>query len=252
MRVRRQVCCLCFWCNKRAFEHHKLVDRQVWKSNGRRPTLFKICQSRLQIDFISGFEHPCTRHDSGLFRLLAKCFCKMISLWATHVWTASTAFGLHHGIHVHYQKQLLYLSSDVMHAAVWKVGRQTRKKTHKVSVKPSRPSVTNADTDTAFRHDYSRSFPKVKISQKNLFRSEVGWCDQTRVDLHLHRSSMCLSSRIATQKEPIPRSVKSEFTKSEFTLAVHLDIPDIDCSARSDSWFCPPRGHLITIVKTIG
>ena len=40
---------------------------------------------------------------------------------------------------------------------------------------------------------------------KHLLRSEVSWCDQTHVDLQLHRST-CLASRILSQKEPFPRS----------------------------------------------
>ena len=40
-----------------------------------------------------------------------------------------------------------------------------------------------------------QAFPK----SKHLLRSEVSWCNQTRVDIELHRST-CSASRISTQK----------------------------------------------------
>ena len=47
--------------------------------------------------------------------------------------------------------------------------------------------------------------------------SEVSWYDQTRAYFQLHRST-CSASPISTQKEPFPRS--------EFPLALNLDILD--------------------------
>ena len=69
------------------------------------------------------------------------------------------------------------------------------------------------------------------------WKRKVSWCDQTRVDLHLHRST-CLVSRILTQKEPFPRS--------EFMLVLQLDILDVDRSPSANS---PPRDRLITMIK---
>ena len=75
-----------------------------------------------------------------------------------------------------------------------------------------------------------KSFEKLK--------KKVSWCDRIRVDLHL-RCSTCFTLRISTQK-------KTSFPRSEFTLALHLDIMDADQLPNADS---PPRDHLITIVK---
>ena len=82
-----------------------------------------------------------------------------------------------------------------------------------VAVEPRRPPLTNLGTETAFRHDHCKHFQK----SKHLLGSEVSWCDQSLVDLQ-HRST-CLASRISTQKEPFPRS--------EFMLALNLDMPDL-------------------------
>ena len=68
-------------------------------------------------------------------------------------------------------------------------------------MKPCRPHMTNKGAKTAFRHKHFKK-------SKHFFRSEVSWCDQTGVDLQLHRST-CLTSRISTQKEPF---LRSEFT----------------------------------------
>ena len=82
-----------------------------------------------------------------------------------------------------------------------------------VAVEPRRPSKTNVGTETAFRHDHCKHFQK----SKRLLRSEVSWCDQTRVHFQLHQST-CSASRISTQKEPFP--------SSEFMVALNLDILD--------------------------
>ena len=75
-----------------------------------------------------------------------------------------------------------------------------------------RPPMTDVGTETTFTLDQRKNFQK----SKHFLRSEVSWCDQTSIDLHLRRSiykwedrSACSASRISTQKEPFPRS---EFT----------------------------------------
>ena len=88
-------------------------------------------------------------------------------------------------------------------------------------------------------------------------RSEVSWYDQTHVYFQLDRST-CSASWISTQKEPFPRS--------EFTLALNLDILDVGRSPnavkvhagttkvdfevdRPPPADSPPEGLLITMVK---
>ena len=98
---------------------------------GRRPTLFKIWQSRLQLDtFHLALRHLCTRDDSQLFRLVANGFCKMISLWAVHVWSTCSVhvFGLHLAMHVHFQKQLFEFS----HACLGIYSRKTERERERV------------------------------------------------------------------------------------------------------------------------
>ena len=56
----------------------------------------------------------------------------------------------------------------------------------------------------------SDHFCKHFQKSKHLLRSEVSWCDQTCVDLQLHRSTTCSASRTSTPKKPFPRS---EFTQ---------------------------------------
>ena len=68
--------------------------------------------------------------------------------------------------------------------------------------------MTDVGTETAFRLDQRKHFRK----SKHLLRSEVNWCDQTSIELHLRRStfywwddrSTCLASRISTEKESFP------------------------------------------------
>ena len=55
----------------------------------------------------------------------------------------------------------------------------------------------------SFRHDHCKHFQKIKY----LLRSEVSWCDQTRVDIELHWSTS-LVSRILVQKEPAISEVR--------------------------------------------
>ena len=77
-----------------------------------------------------------------------------------------------------------------------------------VVVEPCRAPVTKVGTvtETALRHAHCKHFQK----SKHLLMSEVSWCNQTRTDLHLHRSKCTsLASRFSTPKEPFPRS---EFT----------------------------------------
>ena len=79
-----------------------------------------------------------------------------------------------------------------------------------VAVEPRRPPMTDVGTETAFRLDQRKHFRK----SKHLLRSEVNWCDQTSIELHLRRStfywwvdrSTCLASRISTEKESFPGS----------------------------------------------
>ena len=54
-----------------------------------------------------------------------------------------------------------------------------------VAVAPRRPPMTDIGTETAFRLDQRKHFQK----SKHLLRSEVSWCDQTSIDLHLRRST---------------------------------------------------------------
>ena len=54
-----------------------------------------------------------------------------------------------------------------------------------VAVEPRRPPLTDVGTETAFRLDQRKHFRK----SKHFLRSEVSWCDQTRIDLHLRRST---------------------------------------------------------------
>ena len=54
-----------------------------------------------------------------------------------------------------------------------------------VAVVPRRPPMTYVSTETAFRLDQHKHFQK----NKHLLRSEVSWCDQTSIDLHLRRST---------------------------------------------------------------
>ena len=58
-----------------------------------------------------------------------------------------------------------------------------------VALEPRRPPMTNVGTETAFRLDQRQHFQK----SKHLLRSEVSWCDQTSIDLHLRRST-CTST----------------------------------------------------------
>ena len=60
--------------------------------------------------------------------------------------------------------------------------RQTRSL---VAVEPRRPPMTDVGTETAFRPDQRKHFRK----SKHLLRSEVNWCDQTSIELHLRRST---------------------------------------------------------------
>ena len=85
----------------------------------------------------------------------------------------------------------------------------------------------------SFRHDHCKHFQE----SKHLLRSEVSWCNQTRVDVELHWST-CSASRISTETEP--------FLRSGFTAALNLDILDAGRSQNADS---PPRDHLIAMVK---
>ena len=103
-------------------------------------------------------------------------------------------------------------------------------------MKPRRPPMTNVGTETAFRYDQCKHFQK----SKPLLRSEVSWCDQTSIDLHL-RQSTCLASRISTQKELFP--------SSEFTLTLYLDILDADWSPDAADSLRSSPGRLITMVK---
>ena len=54
-----------------------------------------------------------------------------------------------------------------------------------VAVEPRRPPMTDVGTETAFRLDQRKHFRK----SKHLLRSEVNWCDQTSIELHLRRST---------------------------------------------------------------
>ena len=58
-----------------------------------------------------------------------------------------------------------------------------------VAVEPRRPPMTDVGTESAFRLDQRKHFQK----SKRLLRSEVSWCDQTSIDLHLRRST-CAST----------------------------------------------------------
>ena len=102
-----------------------------------------------------------------------------------------------------------------------------------IAVEPRGPPTTNEGTETSFRLDHCRHFQKSKL----LLRSEVGWCDQTRLDIEVHRA-ICLAERISSQKEPLRRS--------QFTAALNLHMLDVGRSPNADS---PTRDHLITMVK---
>ena len=54
-----------------------------------------------------------------------------------------------------------------------------------VALEPRRPPMTDVGTETAFRLDQRKHFRK----SKHLLRSEVNWCDQTSIELHLRRST---------------------------------------------------------------
>ena len=115
-------------------------------------------------------------------------------------------------------------------------GEGTPNKGH-ACMKPRRPAMTNAGNETAFRHYHLQAFPK----SKHLLRSEVSWCDQTGVDLHLHmHRSTCSASWISTQQEPFPRS--------EFKPALNLDILDAGGSPSAHYPRSSPD-RLITTVK---
>ena len=105
-----------------------------------------------------------------------------------------------------------------------------------VAVEPRRPPVTNVGTETAFRHLQCKHCQK----SKHLLRSEVSWCDQTSIDLHLRRST-CSASWFSTQNEPLPRS--------EFTPALYLDILDADRLPNAADSPRSSRNRLITTVK---
>ena len=59
-----------------------------------------------------------------------------------------------------------------------------------VAVEPRSPPLTDVGTETAFRLDQRKHFRK----SKHFLRSEVSWCDQTRIDLHLRRSTCKLTN----------------------------------------------------------
>ena len=79
-------------------------------------------------------------------------------------------------------------------------------------LEPRRPPMKDEGIETAFRLDQCKHFRK----SKHFLRSEVNRCDQSRIELHLRRStstsywwvdrSTCLASRISTQKESFPGS----------------------------------------------
>ena len=98
--------------------------------------------------------------------------------------------------------------------------------------------MTNVGTETAFRHDQCKHFQK----SKHRFVSEVSWCDQTSIDLHLRRST-CFASRISTQEEPCPRS--------EFTPVLYLDIMDADRSPNAGDSPRSSPGRLISIIMVM-
>ena len=55
----------------------------------------------------------------------------MISQKTVHAWSACSAFGLHYGMHVHFQKQLLCLRSESMRALVKTTELEIERKKHR-------------------------------------------------------------------------------------------------------------------------
>ena len=103
-------------------------------------------------------------------------------------------------------------------------------------MEPRRPPMANVGTETAVRRDECKHFRKCE----HLLRSDVSWCDQTSIDLHM-RPCTCLASQISTQKEPI--------STSESTPALYLDKLDADRLPNAADSLQSSLGHLITMVK---
>ena len=68
-------------------------------------------------------------------------------------------------------------------------------------LEPRRPPMKDEGTETTFRLDQCKHFRK----SKHLLRSEVNRCDQSRIELHLRRSTT-----LAKKKRPLILCIKSE------------------------------------------
>ena len=99
-----------------------------------------------------------------------------------------------------------------------------------VAVEPRRPPKTNKGTETAFRHDQCNHFQK----SKRLLRSEVSWCDQTRVHFRLYRSTT-LAKKTATT---IMHKIRTLFLSRKITrLPRWCCLPRLRAPKRNQAWF---------------
>ena len=130
-----------------------------------------------------------------------------------------------------------------------------------VAVEPRRPPMTDVGNETAFRLDQRKHFRK----SKHLLRSEVNWCDQTSIELHLRRSTLILLvSRSINMLSVTDFDRKGIISGVRVQAGLYLDMLDADRSPNAVSVHAgtsqvdfevdrpppAPPGHLlITLVK---
>ena len=103
-----------------------------------------------------------------------------------------------------------------------------------IAVEPRRPPMhmTNVGTETAFRLDQRKHFWK----SKHLLRSEVSWCDQTSIDLHLRRSTCSLLvSRSINMLSVTDFDPKGIISGVRVQAGLYLDMLDADRSPNAVS-----------------
>ena len=120
--------------------------------------------------------------------------------------------------------------------------------------------MTDVGTETAFRLDQRKYFQK----SKHLLRSEVNWCDQTSIELHLRRSTSTGEYRSINMLCVTDFDRKGIISGVRVQASLYLDMLDADRSPNAVSVHagtsqvdfevdCPPPappGHLlITMVK---
>ena len=111
MWVRRRNCSPCFWSDKAGLPQAKTINWWIVKSESdcQKVYAFRSSAGKAATRFVSFWvSNFCTWDTSLNFSgcsSMVLC-CKIISLWAVHVWSACSVFGLHHAMHMHFKKQM--------------------------------------------------------------------------------------------------------------------------------------------------